>query len=153
MSLTCNRHASVHRTSARPPIQRGYKIPISNVTGSQDGKKETGLKPGEPSTSEQCRSIRIPPFFVSSLVWQCLGSHGNDMSLNNLLSNLNTAKLDSDAWRIRNWLPARLLPLPYCSCTKNSSARGKKTRVYLKKCQILSHLKRFQYPHSVYLTA
>lgn len=67
--------ASVHRTSASSLICLGYKIPVSNVTGSEDGKNKqkrkelmTGMMPGEPSIPEQYRSVRVLPFFVSSSV-------------------------------------------------------------------------------------
>lgn len=64
--------ASVQGAFAFSLIDLGYKIPISNVTGSENGKEKknliAGMKPGELSVSEQCRNIRVVPFFVSSLV-------------------------------------------------------------------------------------
>lgn len=48
--------ASVHRIPAFSLIYTDYKTAVSYVTGSRDeNKKEliTGMKPGEPSTSEQ----------------------------------------------------------------------------------------------------
>lgn len=75
--------ASVHRTPASSLTYTDYKTAVSNVTGSQDGNKKeliTGMKPGDPSTSEQREASELHRS-LCSLWYDCAwGSRVSGMS-------------------------------------------------------------------------
>lgn len=88
-----------------------------------------GMKPGELSISEQCRNVRLLPFFVSSSVWQCLGILWHWLELDFKKSKYRQAWQscikDSELTSCQASTPLLLL--------KQSFVQGRKTKLYLKK--------------------